>query len=123
MDFSTSATLHQGIFDDHTSQVNATLHIQDADIADVQTLLGIHYPVQGVLGADIKAGGTAVNLHGTGNVQMARLTAWGEPFRQFKTQIDFTGRALQLNNVFLAHNGAQLTGAAGYDFSAEQFQF
>ena len=123
VDFSISATLHHGIFDDQMTQVNAALRIQEADSSDVQTLVGIRYPIQGVVSADIKANGTPVNLHGTGNVQMARLTAWGEPFRQFKTQVDFTGRALQLSNIVLAHNGAQLTGAAGYDFSRNSFSF
>lgn len=123
VDFSTSATLQKGVFDDHLSQVNVNLHIQDADVADVQTLLAIRYPIQGVLGADIKASGTAVNLHGSGNVQMARLTAWGEPFRQLKTQVDFTGHDLQLSNIFLAHNGAQLNGLFGYNFDDNHFRF
>jgi len=123
VDFSTSATLQKGIFDDHASQVNVNLHIQDADLDDVQTLVGIRYPIQGVLGADIKAAGTAINLHGSGNVQMARLTAWGQPFRQFKTQIDFAGHDLQLSNIFLAHNSAQLTGMYGYNFSDSNFRF
>jgi translocation and assembly module TamB len=123
VDFSTSATLHKGIFDDHLSQVNANLHIQDANVSAVQTLLGIRYPIQGVLGADIKAAGTAVNLRGSGNLQIARLVAWGEPFRQFKAQVDFTGRDLQLSNIFLAHNGAQLTGLYAYNFSDNNFHF
>jgi translocation and assembly module TamB len=122
MDFSTSATLHKGIFDDHLSQVNASLHIQDANLESVQTLLGIHYPVQGVLSADIKAGGTAVNLHGAGNVQVTRLVAWGDPFKQFKTQVEFTGRDLQLSNILLTHNGAQLTGLYEYNFSNSNFR-
>jgi translocation and assembly module TamB len=123
VDFSTSATLQRGVFDDHLSQVNANLHIQDADVSDVQMLIGFHYPVQGILGADIKASGTATNLHGTGNVQMARMTAWGEPFRQFKTQVDFAGHDLLLSNIFLAHNGAQLTGLLGFNFSDNNFRF
>ncbi len=123
VDFSTSATLQKGVFDDHLSQVNVNLHVQDADVADVQTLLAVRYPIQGVMGADIKASGTAVNLHGTGNVQMARLTAWGEPFRQLKTQVDFSGHDLQLSNIFLAHNGAQLNGLFGYNFDDSHFRF
>jgi translocation and assembly module TamB len=121
--FSLSATLRQGDFDENLSQINATLHIQNENLEDMQALAGTKYPITGVANADIQATGALRNLHGGGKIQITKLTAYGEPFKAFSSDVSFNGTNAQLENIMLAHNGARLTGSVGYDFESSNYRF
>jgi translocation and assembly module TamB len=121
--FSAGATLHQGNFDERTSQLNLTLHIQNENVSDIQALAEINYPVTGVVNADLQIAGALSNLHGGGKVQITRLTAYGEPYKTFTTDLRLNGSNAALENIFLGHNGARLTGSAAYDFGGKNFRF
>ncbi len=121
--FSASAVLHRGTIEENRSQVNLTIHVQDAALEDIQALAGLNYPITGNVTAEMRASGTPADLHGSGNVQVAKPVVWGEPFRSFRSQVQFAGKDLQLRNIFLAHNGAQLTGTYEYDFGNGNFRF
>jgi translocation and assembly module TamB len=121
--FSAGATLHQGNFDERTSQLNLTLHIQNENVSDIQALAEINYPVTGVANADLQIAGTLSNLHGGGKVQISKLVAYGEPYKTFTSDLHLNGSNAALDNIFLGHNGARLTGSAAYDFSSKNFRF
>jgi translocation and assembly module TamB len=121
--FSASATLHQGDFDEKTSQLNLSLHIQNENVADIQALAEIDYPVTGVVNADLQIAGTLSNLHGGGKVQISKLTAYGEPYKSFTSDLHLNGSNAALDNIFLGHNGARLTGSAAYDLNNKNFRF
>jgi translocation and assembly module TamB len=121
--FSATVSLRQGVFDEYTSQFTVDLRVDNADVADVQALVGMNYPVTGVVSGDAHASGTAHNLRGSGNLQIAKLTVYGEPFRDFRSQVRLVGKEVQLSNITLAHNGAQLTGSFAYDLGGRSFRF
>jgi translocation and assembly module TamB len=121
--FSGSATLHQGNFDEKTSQINVTLHIQNENIADMQSLAETAYPLTGVVNADLQASGTLHALHGGGKLQVTKLTAYGEPYKSFSSDLRLNGPEASLENISLAHNGARLTGLFGWNFDAHAFRF
>lgn len=121
--FSGSAGLRQGALDEHTSQMNLTLRVQDAALEDIQALTGLKYPLTGNMTAEVRASGTPAVLRGSGSVQVTRLVAYGEPFRLFRSQVQFAGKDVQLSNIVLAHNGAQLTGSYGYNLEKDSFRF
>ncbi|HEY7402743.1 MAG TPA: translocation/assembly module TamB domain-containing protein [Candidatus Angelobacter sp.] len=121
--FSASATLHQGDFDERTSQINLSLHVQNENVTDVQTLAEISYPVTGVVNADLQIAGTMYNLHGGGKVQITKLTAYGEPFKAFSADLRLNGSNAALENILLGHNGARLTGSAAYNLENKNFHF
>jgi translocation and assembly module TamB len=121
--FSGSASLQHGAFDQLTSQIALDLHAENAGLAEMQELAGVSYPVTGTLNADLRASGTAQNLRGSGNLQVTGLTAYGEPFRVLRGQIQLAGREVLVNNISLSHNGAQLAGSLGYDFGNKHFRF
>jgi translocation and assembly module TamB len=121
--FSGTVALHKGTIEENSSTINAAFHLQDAPIEGLQPLLGLNYPVTGVLVADMRITGTPAMPRANGNVQITRLSAYGEPFRMFRSQVQFAGKQIQLSDIFLAHNGAKLTGSFGYNFAGAYSQF
>jgi translocation and assembly module TamB len=121
--FSASATLRQGDFDERTSQINLSLHVQNENVADVQALAEISYPVTGVVSADLQIAGTMHNPRGGGKVQISKLTAYGEPFKAFSADLRLNGSDAALENILLGHNGARLTGSAAYNVDNRNFHF
>jgi translocation and assembly module TamB len=121
--FTASMTLRQGDFDEHYSQVSMNLHVQNENLEDLMAMAGTNYPITGVATADIQATGTLHNLHGGGKLQIAKLTAYGEPFKNFTSDIRLNGSNVQLDNIQLARNNARLTGSAAYDFVNKNYGF
>jgi translocation and assembly module TamB len=121
--FSVTTTLHQGVFDEYSSQLTLDLHMENASVEELLALAGLGSPVTGVVGADLHASGTAYNLRGGGNLKIAQLAVHGEPFRAFRSQIQFAKTEVQFSNLLLAHDGAQMTGSAAYDLRSQNFRF
>ncbi len=121
--FSGMVGLIHGTFDESTSPLTLDLHLGNLLLDDVKELAGLHYPVTGVAGVDVHATGTARDLRGYGSLQIAKLTVYGEPFQAFHSQIQLAGREVQLNNLVLSHNGAQLTGNCAFDTGSRKYRF
>jgi len=121
--FSLSTSLRHGTFDQQASQLVVDLRLENAGVTEIQELLGLNYPVTGTLNADLHASGTALNLRGSGNLQMTALTAYGETFRALHSQVQIAGREVLLNNISLTHNGAQLSGSVAYDLGSRHYRF
>ncbi len=123
IDFSGTSSLREGRFTENSSQLDFTVHVQQASVEELQALAGLKYPFSGTLDGDLHASGTLQNLRGNGNVQVVNLTAYGEPFRLFRSHVQFAGNDVQFSDIFIAHNGAQMTGTYGYNFSDRHFRF
>ena len=121
--FSGMVGLIHGTFEESISPLTLDLHLGNLFLDDVQELAGLHYPATGVAGVDVHATGTARDLRGYGSLQIAKLTVYGEPFQAFHSQIQLAGREVQLNNLVLSHNGAQLTGSCAFDTASRKFRF
>ncbi len=121
--FSATAALREGSFNQSTSQLNLTLHIQNENVADMQALAETNYPLTGVINADLQASGTLDNLRGGGKLQIGKLTINGEPFKSFTSDLRLNGSEAALENLVLAHNGARLTGLFAYNFNNKNFRF
>src|SRR5262249_24591206 len=93
------------------------------NVSDFQSLAEIDYPVTGAMSADLQAAGTLSNLHGGGKVQISKLVAWGEPYKTFTSDIHLSGSNVALENIFLGHESARLTGTAAYDLNSKYFHF
>src|SRR5262249_36184441 len=121
--FSLSATLHQGNFDEKTSQIHAIFHVQNENVDDMQSLAGTSYPIAGPGNADLQAAGTVHNLRGSGKVQITKLAIYGEPFKTFSSDLRLNASEVQLENMLLSHNGARMTGSLAYDVESKQYRF
>ena len=121
--FSASTTLRQGDFDENTSQLNVTVHVQNENVADMQALSQTNYAITGVANADLQATGTLHNLQGSGKLQIAKLTIYGEPFKTFSSDLRLSGTEARLENIQLAHNGARFTGFLAYDLRNQNYRY
>jgi translocation and assembly module TamB len=121
--FSASMTLRHGDFDETLSHVNVSFQVQNENVEDMLSLASANYPITGVVTADIQAEGTLHNLHGGGKLEIAKLNAWGEPYKGFSSDVHIAGTEVQLENIQLAHNGARLTGVTAYDLSSKNYRF
>ncbi|HYL94052.1 MAG TPA: hypothetical protein VEW69_12950, partial [Alphaproteobacteria bacterium] len=117
-----TAGLREGLLQS-TSQVAFNMQVRNVTLEDAQKLTGTQYPLSGLLNANLHAAGTPTNLRGGGTVDVSKLAIAGEPFRSFRSDLNFAGQELQLNNLVLAHNGAQLSGRAAYNPVAQSFSF
>jgi translocation and assembly module TamB len=63
-----------------SSPVQVDLDASQLDIADLVKLAGQQIPVTGTLAANVKLHGTQLNLIGKGNVSLANLVAYDQPF-------------------------------------------
>ena len=122
-EFSGSSTLQHGALDDRTSQLDLKLKLQAVNLQDLQTLGGTSYPVTGLLNADLHIGGSPGSPRGSGRVEITKMNAWGEPFRLFRSRLQFAAKTAQFSEISLAHNGAQLTGTFAWNFSNRNFRF
>ncbi len=122
-EFSGSVTLRHGAVDDRTSQLDLKLHLQDATLQDLQAFAGTSYPVTGIVNADLRFVGTPADPRGGGNLQLSKITAWGEPFRLFRSHLQFAGNTATFSDIALFHNGSQLTGMFGWNFGDRSFRF
>lgn len=123
VNFSGTVGLDHGVFNVKTSEFTATLGVQNASLADVQSLSGFSYPVTGLINANLHASGRLDNLRGSGSMTSTKLTVYGEPFTQFRSNVVFAGQETQFNSIVLSHNGAQLTGSAAVNAVARLFRF
>ena len=85
-----------------SGRIQAKLDAQQFRIVDLQQLANQHYPVTGVVTASFSIDGSEMNPSGHGEVQVANVTAYGEPIQK-------------LNATFHADNGvitSQLNVAA-----------
>jgi translocation and assembly module TamB len=123
VNFSGSAGLNKGRFNEATSQVTGNFQVLHANLADLQSLAGTSYSMTGVLDADVRARGTLQNLRGSGSVQVSRVIIYGEPYRLFRADVAFAGDEAQFNKILLSHNGSQLSGSASFNLTENSFRF
>jgi translocation and assembly module TamB len=115
--FSGSVTLDRGHFDPNTSQIAGDVRAQNASLADIQALAGLDYPATGIVNGNIHATGTMKDLRGSGSVQVAQVTIYGEPFRLLRADIKLASGDSQFNNIVLSRPGSQVTGSASYSLA------
>ncbi len=120
--FDFSAALQRGSLKDN-SIVSAHLLARDAEIADLQSLLGYRYPVSGTMNASLALSGTHGDPRGSGRLSATKIIAYGEPVSSIAADVRFAKGEAQFSNINLAHNGARITGAGAYNPTTTAFRF
>ncbi|MBZ5521708.1 MAG: translocation/assembly module TamB [Acidobacteriia bacterium] len=123
INFSGTAKLIHGRFDEDRSDLSGTVRLQNASAEDLEALAGLNFPVTGSVNASLRLSGTLHTLRGSGSLQAGRIVIAGEPFRSLRADINLAGSETGFNHVVLAHNGAQLTGSLVYDMVGRQSRF
>jgi len=120
--FSADAALRQSKFTPQTP-FTARASIRNADVADIQAMAGLNYPVTGTLNLDINASGTQANPQATGRIALTNAVAYNEPVRSLTANVRVANRAVDLSNIALVTDAGQITGTAGYSLASKAFQF
>ncbi|HEV2988178.1 MAG TPA: translocation/assembly module TamB domain-containing protein [Candidatus Angelobacter sp.] len=121
--FSGAVSLSRGSVDQQNSQITADVRVQNANVDDLKTLAGFNYPVTGILSTTMHIEGRAQNLRTNGTLLLAKMTLYGEPFRQLRADFSFAGSQTQFTNILIFHNGTQFSGSAGYNLQSRQLRF
>ena len=94
-------------------------------MAEVQSLAGYSYPIDGVLDLTARLSGTRQNFSGDSSIHITNGTAYGEPFQSLSTQAHFAGQQVDLSRLALSQSkgGANVMGTASYNLQSRAFTF
>ena len=98
--------------------------VRNADIAELQRLLEVSYPVEGTLQATVRASGTPDDPRGEGTVTIESGSAYDQPFDRLTAQVEAENRDTISANRFRVERGQTVVaGSATVNRRTEEFQF
>lgn len=108
---------------DGSQSFSAHVKAENADVADLQSIVGSQYPLTGTVNADVHVGGTASHLNGSGRVAIRDGSAWQQVVRLATSDVNFTENQAQLRNIVLKSDLMQLSGDARINVETSEFGF
>ena len=112
-----NASLENGSFTDSSPfQVQVALH--NADVAALQRVAGVDYPVTGVLNADLQAAGTETNPQGQGYFSLSAAEAYGRPLKSLTSRVVFANHEATFNDIQLQAARGVIEGSAAYNLAS-----
>lgn len=120
--FDGRAALQKGQFT-ADSPYQLRIQLQNGSLADLQLLAGWAYPVDGTANFSAHLSGTGDNPQGSGHFQLTNGTAYGQPFKLFAADLNFTGQEAHFDNIELRQDGGSVEGLAVYSLAAKSFRF
>jgi len=120
--FDLSANMTRGSFTPNDA-FTAHIDLHNADIAEVQAIVGYNYPVRGKASLVLQASGTQSQPHAEGHIQVADAIVYGQPIHQFESDLRVAGREVSANNMHIAYYDAQASGGGAYDLDTHIYHF
>jgi translocation and assembly module TamB len=117
-----TAGLVKGALGD-ASPITIQLKIVDADVMDLQSIVGVHYPLTGMINAQGSITGHRNDLRGGGDLRARGGQFYGQPYRTLQGHLNVQGQELQLMNLIFDLNGAVVDGGAEYNVQNKEFGF
>ncbi len=120
-EFDATATLEHAHF---TGDSAFTLHanIYNADVTQLQAVLGDNYPVTGVADLSVQSAGTFSDPRGEGQVHLSQTVAYGVSVQQFDSNFQFANGETSVDNAHLVHNDSVITGSGAYNSTSRAFR-
>ncbi len=108
-----------------STRFTATLDLSNATIAEVQSLAGYSYPIDGVLNMSARISGTRNDLHGDTKIRISNGTAHGETFQSLNADLLLAGQEVQVTRFTLAQAaaGPQVSGNGAYNLTSKAYRF
>jgi translocation and assembly module TamB len=122
IDVDVNVPLVKGSYDG-SQPFEAHVKAEDADVADLQAIVGSSYPLTGTVNADVKVGGTESHLNGSGRLVIKDGTAWQQAVRLATADVNFTENQAQLRNIVVKSDAMQLSGDARINVETSEFGF
>lgn len=105
---------------------NALLHLKltasALDMNDVQPFFAAHWPVTGLVDAQLQADGPLRAPTGSGFVELKPGTVYGEPVKHLRLEGSLAGQMLRLRSVAVSMAAGEATGRGSYDVRTQQFE-
>jgi translocation and assembly module TamB len=100
------------------------LRAQAANVSmdDVQPFLARSLPVSGTLSGEIQADGSVRTPSGSGWVELASGSIYGEPVTRLRAQGTLANHALKVSSASLSTEGGNITGSGSYDLGSKAFE-
>lgn len=117
--FSAAAGLHNWkLADDSQIQLHAS--VANMQLATVQEIGELHYPLTGSVTANISVTGTKSAPNGKATLVVSNASAWNEPVKNLAVNADFRGGAIH-STVNLEIPAGKLSLNATYTLSTQQY--
>lgn len=105
-----------------TTPFRADLSMTHADVGELQSALGLDYPVSGRLDLALSVSGTRSHLAGGGKLSLTGGEAYGQPFQTLTSAIDFQDDQVRLRDTSLASPMGKIDGGGSYNFDSRAFK-
>jgi translocation and assembly module TamB len=119
--FDVNAGLHRGTFSED-SPVTGHLNVRNGNIAEVLSLAGYSYPVDGQMNLTAQFSGSMRTPAGEGHVEITNATTYGESISKLVSDIRFANGEAQLTNFSARQGNALVTGDAAYQLSSKSYR-
>ena len=120
-EFEVTVALQRGHFTDE-GPFTLRANLRNVDVAALQALAALDYPVTGKADLFLQASGTRSNPKGEGQVHLSEASAYGEPIQQFDANLHFAQGEAGFDNIRLFHYDSVVTGSAAYNPSSRAFR-
>jgi translocation and assembly module TamB len=110
----------------HTFDGNSLLQLRlDAsklNVHDLRAFTGQDLPVEGVLDAQLQADGPLRAPVGSGWVELAQGSVYGEPVERLHAQGSFANRLIRITSAAVDEAGGRIAATGSYDLPSRRFQ-
>jgi translocation and assembly module TamB len=110
--FSATLKLHNWSYQP-SDRIQARLDAQQFRIADLQQLANQHYPVSGILSAKLALDGSQLDPTGTGQIEIANATVYGEPIQKLAANFH-TDNGAVISKLSVAAKAGTVDGDLSY---------
>jgi translocation and assembly module TamB len=120
--FEVNASLLDGRLAD-TSPFTAHIQSRNADLSELQSMLGYDYPVTGKVDLLLVASGTKSEPHGEGQIVLTNGSVYGQPITRMTSDLHFAQGELQLNNAVVLVKNGRVEGGGAFSARTRGFRF
>ncbi|MGH9529331.1 MAG: translocation/assembly module TamB domain-containing protein [Terriglobales bacterium] len=104
-----------------SSPFTARINMRQANVAEMLSMTGYHYPASGTVNLSAQLMGTRSDPEGNGRIQISDATVQGYPVQRLSSTFNFSQGQIVFHNIDMAQAAARVTGDASYTFLSHMF--
>jgi translocation and assembly module TamB len=103
------------------SRFQAHVLVRGADLAELQSTIGVTYPVTGRLDLTFDVNGTRNDLNGGGKLSLLNGTVYGQSFKSLNSGITFSQDQVRFGDAQLRSDLGSINGTVAYNLNSKNF--